>query len=352
MFFLPLLLLSGCSTSFGYLWKQGGYLIRYSVGAESISAMLRNPTTSPDLRRFLRTVTEVRQFAVEDIGLADNRDYTTYKRIDRDYLVNVVQAADPLSFISYEWRYPLFGKLPYKGYYDRADARAEAERLERKGYDVIVRKVDAFSTLGFFRDPIYSFMEKYAIYDLASLIIHEKTHTTLFLKGQDQFNEELATYVGDQGALEFLRSIYGAHSAEYEKGTVEQSDNTLFVEFIAQLRSALSAVYDEPIPRAEKRAEKAKTIAEYRKIYETEYLPRFRTERYRDMTRLPINNAYLMLFGLYTREIPLLARYNQEFCGGNLKTFMAKMEALSKRRGNMIERIRKAVSAGHPVPEQ
>jgi len=337
---------SSCATSVGYLWKQGSYLIKYSSGAKNISSMLRKESTPSDLKEFLRSVERIKQFAVDDIGLKDNRNYTRYKALDRDYLVNVVQAAKPLSFTSYEWKYPLFGKLPYKGYYVPSDAKAEAERLKGQGYDVIVRKVDAFSTLGFFRDPVYSFMRGYTPYELASLIIHEQTHATLFLKGQDQFNEEIATYVGDRGALEYLASVYGKGSAEYEQAVAEQADNRLFLKFIVQLRAALSVVYASDLPLNEKLAKKKATIRRYMSIFETEYVPQFHTDSYRSLKKLPINNAYLMLFGLYTQEIPLLARYDELYCGNNLKDFMQKMEQLSRQPGRMIDKIKKQIAAG------
>lgn len=338
--------LSSCATSVGYLWKQGTYLIKYSSGAKNISSMLRNGKTPSDLKGFLRSVERIKQFAVDHIGLANNKNYTRYKAIDRDYLVNVVQAAKPLSFTAYKWKYPLFGKLPYKGYYVPADAKAEAERLEKEGYDVIVRKVDAFSTLGFFRDPVYSFMRGYTPYELASLIIHEQTHATLFLKGQDQFNEEMATYVGDRGALEYLASVYGKGSSEYAQALAEQQDNRLFLKFIMQLRDALSAVYASDLPKAEKLAKKKATIARSMKILDTEYVPRFQTESYRSLKKLPINNAYLMLFGLYTQQIPLLERYDNKFCGNNLKAFMESMERLAKEPGTMIEKIKSRLASG------
>jgi predicted aminopeptidase len=339
------ILLSGCATSVGYLWKQGGYLIRYSSGATSIASILKSSTSPPDLKTFLRTVEQVKKFAVNDIGLSENRNYTRYKKLDRDYLVNVVQASDPLSFTAYEWKYPLLGKLPYKGYYDPADAKAEAERLKKAGYDVIVRKVDAFSTLGFFRDPVYSFMQKYSAYELSSIIIHEETHATLFLKGQDQFNEELATYVGDQGALMFLKNSYGASSPAYERALAEQHDNALFLDFIMQLRAALAKVYGEKISKEAMLAQKAETIATYMKLFESKYRPSFQTASYRKISTLPINNAYLMLYGLYTEAIPLLARFNQVVCGDNLKTFMSKMKALSKERGAMMPKIERELQA-------
>ena len=209
------LLVSGCASQVGYLAKQGSYLLRYSVGTRSIDSLIADSSTAADVRAFAVKVREIRGFAAESLGLRSNGNYTRYRQIDRDHLVDVVSACDAESFTAYLWSYPLLGKLPYKGFYERSDADAEAARLRGQGYDVIVRPVDAFSTLGFTKDPVYSFMKGYSPFELASLIIHEQTHATLFVKGQPEFNEELATFVGNEGAFEWLQAAYGGDSAEY-----------------------------------------------------------------------------------------------------------------------------------------
>ncbi len=340
------LTLAGCATSIGYLWKQGGYLLRDSLGAQSVQALLKDPSTSSEERSFLLTVLRIKRYAVDEIGLADNANYTKYKKIDRNYLVEVVQAADALSLTAYQWSYPFLGKLPYRGYYVPADAKAEAERLKKEGYDVIVRKVDAFSTLGLLKDPVYSFMERYSLFDLASTIIHEQTHATVFLKGQDQFNEELATFIGDTGALEYLSSTYGPNSTEYRQAVGEQADSRLFLRFVKRLTQALSRVYASPLSRVEKLAKKREVIAEYQGIYRKDYLPHYKTAAYRASADLPLNNAYLMLFNLYTDQIPLLVRFERERCDGSLRVFVEQVKRLSKSPGNMIDKIKREMGMG------
>ena len=122
------LLLSGCAT--GYLAKQGRYLLRYSTGTRSVQSVLTDPNTPGGTRTFLERAQEVKRFAVDAIGLKDNRNYTRYRQIDRDHLVDVVQACDAVSFTPYLWSYPLLGKLPYRGYYERPDADAATSRID------------------------------------------------------------------------------------------------------------------------------------------------------------------------------------------------------------------------------
>jgi predicted aminopeptidase len=335
--------LSSCATQLGYLAKQGNYLLRYSSGTESIDDLLKSAGTPPDTREFLQRVKEIRRFAVDRIGLRDNGNYTRYKAIDRDYLVNVVQACDPLSFTPYQWSYPFMGRLPYRGYYERRDALAEADRLKKAGYDVIVRKVDAFSTLGFIKDPVYSFMMKYSPYELASTIIHEQTHATLWVKGQTDFNEELANFVGDTGALEWIAAHYGPTSAEYKAALDERADSETFVEQLRGLGQALSEVYGSPIPRAYKLERKKQLIDAFKARLARQAGTLFHSPEYRKIGDLPINNAYISLYDLYTADVPLLRAWYVQRCGSDLAAFMLSMEKLAKN-GDVKEQIRQGLS--------
>jgi predicted aminopeptidase len=338
---LPTLLASGCATGVGYLWKQGGYLLRDSCGARRITAVLRDPSTSPETRKFLEEVEDIKGYAVEHIGLRRTSDYTRYKKLNRNHLVDVVQACEALSFKAYYWRYPLLGRLPYKGFYELRDAEAEAERLKAEGYDVIVREVDAFSTLGFLSTPVYSFMGRYSIFDLSSTIIHEMTHATVFLKDEARFNEELATFVGDEGALEYIRSRFGPDSDAYRNAVFEQEDSALFLSFLKELSGALRTLYSGPLPREEKLAEKKRIIASYKKRYAEDFLPRFHAPAYRKAADLPINNAYISLYDLYTEDVPLLKRYFAQVCGSSLKEFMEQVKRLAKGGGRVAEKMRR-----------
>jgi predicted aminopeptidase len=332
--------LTGCATDVGYLWKQGGYLLRYSSGARDIDSLLKDDATTVEVRAFLKSVKDIKKFAVEEIGLKGNDSYTKYKWIDRDYLVDVVQACDAASFNAYLWSYPFVGKLPYKGFYERADAIREKDRLEKQGYDVIVRKTDAFSTLGLLKDPVYSFMQRYSTFELASLIIHEQTHATIFLKGQARFNEELASFVGDEGALLYIRKRFGPDSGEYRRALSDRADSELFMSFIRGLTSALDALYSSALSRQEKIDRKAEIIDSYKARFKTEYAPRFTDPDYRKASDRPINNAYLSLFDLYSKEIPLLYDYYARECGSDLKSFMQKVTRLSKSPGDLEGKIR------------
>jgi predicted aminopeptidase len=323
------LFLSGCMTQLGYLGKQGQYLWKYSSGTQSVQALLQSPSTPADTRDFLLRVSEIKSFAVETVGLRNNENYTRYRDIDRDHLVDVVSACDAVSFTSYFWSYPFLGKLPYKGFYERADAEAEAARLSKEGYDVIIRPVDAFSTLGFIKDPLYSFMKKYSLFELASLIIHEQTHATLFVKGQPQFNEELAVFVGDEGAFEWLIAKYGADSDEYRSAVAEYEDSETFISLLHSLSGGLEALYSGTGTRAEKLARKAEIIEDFRNRFSQDLAARFHSPAYKDLGSIPLNNAYLDLYRIYSSDIPLFRAYWALRCGSSLSRFMKAEKYLS-----------------------
>ena len=264
---IPLCLLplfSGC-----YLLKQGTYLLNYNSRSRPIEKVLAQESISGDVGVMLSMVQEIRRYAVEEIGLEDNRNYTRYLEMDRDYLVDVVSACTADSFTPYEWRFPLFGSFPYKGFYEPEDARREASRLERRGLDVWVRQVDGFSTLGFFSDPIYSFMTEYSLFALADLIIHEQTHATVFVKNEIQFSEELATFVGREGALSFLRDRYGEDSEAYRQALASLSDWSRYRDRVIELYDELDTLYRSETDSRRMSAEKQRIVEDFNQRYES-----------------------------------------------------------------------------------
>jgi predicted aminopeptidase len=292
-------LCSGC-----YTLKQGTAMLGYLGRAVPLEDLGGEGAPEED-RRFAVRVESIRRFAMEELGLAESKNYTRYVGLDRDYLAAVVSASAQDSFTPYEWWFPVVGKVPYKGFFDVADARKEREKLQKKGLDVWIRTVDAFSTLGWFRDPLYSYMKAYPDREMAELIIHELFHATVFINGHVQFNEELAEFVGSEGARLYIERTFGseAESEAGQKAAEARADSAAYLGFIRELIAELDAVYANADLVKEEKLEKKEAIIAAAKIrFEQNYDALFITENYRGFLQLPVNNAYLGLFRLYYEE--------------------------------------------------
>jgi len=327
------ILLTSC-----YTLQQGtallGYLSRavplesllekkYDDGADGASEAEKN-------RRFVERVHDIRRYAKEELGLNLGKNYTQYVEIDRDYLAAVVSACAPDSFTRHEWKYPIFGAMPYKGFFEVEDARKERAKLEKKGLDVWIRGVEAFSTLGWFKDPLYSYMRDYPPNRLADLIIHESLHATVFINGQSQFNEELAEFVGSEGSRLYMASRFGTDSAEYKEMLASENDNKNYVAFLQDLIKELNELYESDKSREEKLSEKEKIINNSKERFAANYDSLFTGGGYRVFSELPVNNAYLELYRLYYAEDKYFANLFAK-SGKTLPEFIAAAKALPKK---------------------
>ena len=330
-----------------YTIRQGTALLGYLGRAVPLESLLEAKTAETDSaereknRRFVEQVHDIRRFAAEELGLKMSKNYTRYVEMDRDYLAAVVSASASDSFARHEWKYPIVGALPYKGFFDVEDARKERAKLEKKGLDVWIRGVDAFSTLGWFNDPLFSYMRDYTPYQLAELIIHESVHATVFIKGQAGFNEELAEFVGSRGARLYMESRFGRDSEAYQSMLAAEEDHRQFMECIHGLNAELLTLYASEQDREAKLREKEHLIKAAQERFGAEYEDRFSGDNYRGFSDLPINNAYLELYRLYYSEDAYIAALFAQ-SGKTLPEFIAAAKTMP-RRGPGRERLAKAL---------
>jgi predicted aminopeptidase len=283
-----------------YTMKQGAAFLGYLGRAVPLEEIGEKGETE---RAFAAEVNRIRAFAMGELGLKQSKNYTRYVAIDRDYLAAIVSACSPVAFERHTWWFPVVGRVPYKGFFNAEDARKEAAQLRDKGLDVWVRPVDAFSTLGFFRDPLYSYMTAYPVRRLADLIIHELVHATIYIKSDAEFNERLAEFIGKEGARRYIERYYGADSDEYRAIDAENAGNRAFVAFVQSIIKDLDAVYgDGALSREEKGTRKAAIITAAQEDFAARYDELFDTENYRGFSTMQINNAYLDLYRLYNEE--------------------------------------------------
>ncbi len=253
------LALSGCF-SMRYLAQAGVGQVRLLAAARPLSSVLNDSKTPPHIVHVLQWVPDMKQFG-ESRGLKATDNYARYADLHRDAAVWVVQACAPLQFQSKRWSFPIVGTVPYLGFFDRAKARAYGDELAKhEDLDVDVRGAAAYSTLGWFRDPVLSTMVGEgpgAMGELANTVLHESLHATVYFKGQSAFDESLASFVGDRLAREWLAKRFGAKSAAV---TAYDADEQNFHERVMRLHRAyedLDALYTSTASDDDKRAQKA-----------------------------------------------------------------------------------------------
>jgi predicted aminopeptidase len=215
LFILAILLVSVNIKIIVYGIHQGIGQFQILYKAESLEKILNSNDFPDSLKNKLLLIQQIKQFSVDSLGLDQTKNYQKLYDQKGKPILWVVTASPPFEIKEYLWKYPLLGELGYKGFFDYEKALKEAENLKKEDYDTEISKVSAWSTLGFFQDPILSSMLYKSEGELARLIIHELTHTTIYIKDDADFNENLATFIGDNGAKLYLKRKYGENSTEY-----------------------------------------------------------------------------------------------------------------------------------------
>lgn len=324
-----------------YLLEQAGPLFGYTFSAVPAERVLSGdfPTAA---RELVQRAGDIRAFAREELGLAIGNSYTGYVDVAQDYLVAVVQASAPLSLEPYLFRYPFFGRAPYRGYYDPADARRTASRLEREGYDVLVREVDAFSTLGLLPDPLYSFMADYPAHRLASTLLHEAVHNTMFDPAHIEFSEQLATFVDRHGSLAYLERRYGRDSEELRTARARLRDRATFAAAMRELHRELERLYESELAPERMRAAKRETIHKHQQRFLEAYDERFRTDAFRWFGTAEITNAHVLLYAQYTGDLDAFEKL-LEGNDGDLRRTLGVLREVLRAPGDPFRSLREAV---------
>jgi predicted aminopeptidase len=312
------LLLAGaaiCLTcSPGYVLRAGWEEAKILSRRRPIPAVISDRRTDVEARRKLSLVLQARQFAERRLGLNAGESFTTYSWVDSDTLLMVLSAAHDDRFAAHTWWFPIVGRVPYKGFFDFDEAYQEADQLARAGYDTYVRPSGAFSTLGWFNDPVLNTVLRYSDVSLANTVIHELLHNTIYLAGQAGFNESFANFVGDRGAIDFFCNRDGAESETCRLAEAGWHDNLLYGAFLSDLVQQLESLYARTdLDRPAKLTAKASLLAAARQRFTTELRPQLRTGAYRGFEREPLNNAVLIGIRLYYQRLDLFEATFQRY---------------------------------------
>lgn len=227
----------------GYGLGQAKGQIKVMWHARPIAEVLADPQFPDSLKSNLSMVAEIKQFAIDSLGLKSSKNYTTVYDQQGKEILWVVTACKPYIFEPVMWSFPLIGSFTYKGFFDYQKSVDLAKSLKEQGYDVEMRSVSGWSTLGWFNDPILSNMLAGGMGELANTVIHELTHGTIFIPDSMTFNENLATFIGTKGALSFLKSKYGPDSQEHINYLIRKNDVKLFTRYIVEAANQLDSLY-------------------------------------------------------------------------------------------------------------
>jgi len=305
--------LAGCTSVSYYAQSLNGHM-NIMAARRDVGKLIDDPKTSPSLRGRLETARAIRQFASAELDLPDNDSYRDYVDIGRDYVTLAVYAAPEFALAPKLWCFAVFGCVPYRGYFSRTSATDEAADLRRRGYDVYVSGVIAYSTLGWSSDPLLNTMFGDDELYLAGLVFHELAHQRLYVEGDSAFNEAFAVAVETTGVQRWLRA--GGNVAgmrRYEAGRRRQAD---FLALVSQ-----TLVYASAQPAEGKRAAKAETVERLRQRY------RLMRDRHWGGYRgydawfdAPINNAKLAATAVYSDRVPAFLRLF-DLCSGDYPRF-------------------------------
>ena len=314
-----------------YLSRAGWEEAKILAGRRQIVRLVEDERSDPATRARLRPVLAARGFAADSLGLRTGESFTTYSHLERDTLVLVVSGAYRDRLEPYTWWFPIVGRIPYKGFFDFSQALDLARDLERRGYDTYVRPSAAFSTLGWFNDPLLSTTLRLDSINLANTVIHEVTHNTFFKAGEAVFNESFANFVGARGAAMFFRSRGDSGAAAW--ADADWQDDKLMGAFWASTYRALDSAYTAhpgDSARATRLAVRDTVYARAREHLLRDVAPRLRTISPQRVARIRIdNNAALLARRIYLTDLELFDRvWERE--GRNLRLTIERVIAIAK----------------------
>ena len=267
-----------------------------------IVELIADPATEDAVRHRLQLVLHARDFAADSIGLETGQSFTTYSPIGRDTLLLVLSAAHRDRLEAYTWWFPVVGRVPYKGFFDFRRARSSAFALDRDGLDVYLRPASAFSTLGWFDDPLLSTTLFADTLSLANTVIHELTHNSFYAPGQAVFNESFANFVGSRGAAWLFR-VRGEEQAA-QQVEARWSDDKILARFWREVAASLDSAYAlHPEDRQARLAARETVYRSARGRLVHEVGPQLRTTGREYLERLPLNNAALLARRIYLTEL-------------------------------------------------
>jgi predicted aminopeptidase len=339
-------LVAGCGELRYYAQSIQGHLDVMSK-RQPIVGLLESPETPEELRHKLERVVLIREFAHRELQLPDNDSYRSYADVGRRFVVWNVVAAPEFSLQPRQWCFPVAGCVSYRGYFSEERARAYAERLHEQGYDVYVGGVQAYSTLGWFDDPLLNTMLARSEADLAGVIFHELAHQQLYIQDDTIFNESFAVAVEREGVRRWLAQHGAPGAVQHYLAAKQRQDE--FVALVLGARERLETLYRSELPEEAMRREKARAFEQLVRDYAALRDARWGGNRqYDGWFARDLNNARLATIAAYYKYVPAFEQLIEE-SGGDLGRFYAAARGIGElprpRRRAELETLLAAASA-------
>lgn len=332
---VPLVLATGCATLGYYAHAINGHL-DILARSRPITDLLNGteagedpaPPVLPDaLRERLATVLRIRAFATESLGLPDNGSYSEFAELDRPAVAWNVIATPEFSLTPQRWCFPFAGCVPYRGFFARDRAQRFADDQRRAGRDVRIASVAAYSTLGWFRDPVLSTQLRRSDVELAALLFHELAHQQLYLPDDTAFNESFASFIEREGLQRWL--AHDGQDAAYAAWLAERARHAQFLALLEAHRRKLEDLYASDLAAEAMRAAKAQVFAELRAAYQTLRSQWGEHEDYDPWFAQDLNNAHLAGVELYHRHVPAFDALFRD-CGRDFRRFYRAARRLAQ----------------------
>lgn len=327
-------LTSGCLMS--YLVRSGYEQMKLLNDRIPIEEVLKNKNLTSTHRHKLELALQIRDFAEKRLKLKLTNNYKTFVDLKRPYVTYIVTVAKKWQLEPELYWYPLVGQLPYKGFFTKEEADLEAKKFSDKIFDVMVRGVSAYSTLGWFEDPLLSSMLTGKDEDLVNLIIHESTHTTLYFKSQADFNERLATFIGNIGTEIYYKEKEGENSTSIAAIKNADADDKKFSEFISHEITSLSEWYKKIATEiATEQGEdlreslREKRFQEIQERFKKNLEPQLKSNAYKNFANTKLNNAILLYYKTYVFDLKDFDRLYRKL-NYNFEQFLNFCKSLEK----------------------
>ncbi|MER9487031.1 aminopeptidase [Mesorhizobium sp. M0563] len=316
---------AGCTSISYYAQSLKGH-VEIMAARQDVGELIDNPSTPGTLRARMASASAIRQFAIDELALPDNNSYRSYVDVGRDAVTWAIFAAPEFSLTPRTWCFPVFGCVPYRGYFSKRSAIETAVELQRQGLDIYVTGITAYSTLGWSSDPLLSTMLSQDETYLAGLVFHELAHQRVYVHDDSSFNEAFAVAVETTGVRKWLRAT--GDTAGLRRYEADRRRRAEFLVLVSQTRDELRQVYDDDVTSEQKWAAKKAAIERLRTRYRQMRDRRWGGYRgYDAWFDAPINNAKLAATSVYSDRVTAFLRLF-DLCSGDYPRFFASVRRI------------------------